>query len=210
MSVAVRNTCAILILWSMYKYLYILPCTAIHCPPLLLARLGCAGVGTSASMDLSLVGGGSGSSAASSLELPGLEVSSSFDRASLLRKSLDTHLLHSPLLGASRDTTADATTLLNNTTLMNGTALDMTTLDATALATTLDATALARTLDGTVALHADIALFNDTDVDQLTLEIEKERVHYLEKSRSLQTQLKELKDEIEVRRSLPASNSSVV
>lgn len=42
-------------------------------------------------------------------------------------------------------------------------------------------------------------LLNDTDVDQLSLEIEKERGEYLERSRHLQQQLQHLKSEIEVR-----------
>lgn len=41
-------------------------------------------------------------------------------------------------------------------------------------------------------------LLNDTDVDQLSLEIEKERGEYLERSRHLQQQLQHLKSEIEV------------
>lgn len=43
-------------------------------------------------------------------------------------------------------------------------------------------------------------LLNDTDVDQLSLEIEKERGEYLERSRHLQQQLQHLKSEIEVRK----------
>lgn len=49
-------------------------------------------------------------------------------------------------------------------------------------------------------------LLNDTDVEQLSLEIEKERGEYLERSRHLQQQLQHLKSEIEVRRSI-CSNS---
>ncbi|XP_053203979.1 merlin-like [Panonychus citri] len=41
-------------------------------------------------------------------------------------------------------------------------------------------------------------LINDTDVDKLVLEIEKERLEYLKKSRHLNEQLKDLKSEIEV------------
>ncbi|XP_045604208.1 merlin [Procambarus clarkii] len=41
-------------------------------------------------------------------------------------------------------------------------------------------------------------LLNDTDVEQLSLEIEKERGEYLERSRHLQQQLRHLKSEIEV------------
>lgn len=41
-------------------------------------------------------------------------------------------------------------------------------------------------------------LLNDTDVEQLSLEIEKERGEYLERSRHLQQQLQHLKSEIEV------------
>lgn len=49
-------------------------------------------------------------------------------------------------------------------------------------------------------------LLNDTDVEQLSLEIEKERGEYLERSRHLQQQLQHLKSEIEVRRSICRSN----
>uniref|UniRef100_A0A2P2I5D8 Moesin/ezrin/radixin homolog 1 n=1 Tax=Hirondellea gigas TaxID=1518452 RepID=A0A2P2I5D8_9CRUS len=109
---------------------------------------------------------------------------------------------------AFNDTTAfNGTTAFNDTAALdmtlqgitlNGVTLDITTLDAAALSTTLDATAMrVRATDGTDIL-ADLAHLNDTDVDQLTLEIEKEKAQYLEKSRSLQTQLKELKDEIQV------------
>lgn len=45
---------------------------------------------------------------------------------------------------------------------------------------------------------ASLDLLNDTDMEQLSLEIEKERVEYLEKSRNLQNQLKHLKSEMEV------------
>lgn len=41
-------------------------------------------------------------------------------------------------------------------------------------------------------------LLAHADVDQLSLEIEKERVEYLEKSKHLQNQLRELRSEIEV------------
>lgn len=41
-------------------------------------------------------------------------------------------------------------------------------------------------------------LMTDGDMEQLSLEIEKERVEYLEKSKQLQEQLKELRSEIEV------------
>lgn len=41
-------------------------------------------------------------------------------------------------------------------------------------------------------------LIADGDVDQLSLEIEKERVDYWEKSKHLQEQLRELRSEIEV------------
>ncbi|CAG2170059.1 unnamed protein product [Oppiella nova] len=41
-------------------------------------------------------------------------------------------------------------------------------------------------------------LLSDTDVEKLALEIEKERVEYLEKSRHLQEQLRDLKSEIQV------------
>ncbi|XP_076042758.1 ezrin/radixin/moesin family protein merlin [Oratosquilla oratoria] len=43
-----------------------------------------------------------------------------------------------------------------------------------------------------------LELFNNTDVEQLSLEIEKERMEYVEKSRHLQNQLRHLKSEIEV------------
>ena len=76
--------------------------------------------------------------------------------------------------------------------------IDVSTLDATVLGRTLDATAIGSRTGDASALQADVALFNDTDVDQLTIEIEREKVQYLEKSRTLQTQLKELKNEIEV------------
>lgn len=56
--------------------------------------------------------------------------------------------------------------------------------------------ALITTLNGHDLSHLD--LLNDTDVDQLSLEIEKERVEYLEKSRNLQNQLRHLKNEMEV------------
>jgi len=39
---------------------------------------------------------------------------------------------------------------------------------------------------------------NDREMEQLSMEIEKERIEYLEKSKHLQEQLKELKNEIEV------------
>lgn len=61
------------------------------------------------------------------------------------------------------------------------------------------------TLESTEALNSTYApdltsldLLNDTDVEQLSLEIEKERVEYLERSRHLQQQLRHLKSEIEV------------
>lgn len=41
-------------------------------------------------------------------------------------------------------------------------------------------------------------LLGDGDMDQLSQEIERERVEYMEKSKHLQEQLKELKSEIEV------------
>lgn len=41
-------------------------------------------------------------------------------------------------------------------------------------------------------------LISDGDVDQLSLEIEKERVDYWEKSKHLQEQLRELRSEIDV------------
>ena len=41
-------------------------------------------------------------------------------------------------------------------------------------------------------------LMTDGDMEQLSLEIEKERVEYLEKSKQLQDQLRELRSEIEV------------
>lgn len=207
-------------------------------------------------MDFGLLAGG-GSSNSSSLDLPPLQsvTDLSFDRTSLLRKSLDTSLMtsqqqqdynsHQLIMhhhqqqqqrlhqlntinnnnaNASGSNTSylDRSALATNQQLLfNGTSpLDFSLLDATAIGRTLDATALSRTLDVTAlsqtldataigksldmtamdgtALHADIALLDDTDVDQLTIEIEKERVQYLEKSRSLQTQLKDLKDEIEV------------
>ena len=43
-----------------------------------------------------------------------------------------------------------------------------------------------------------VDLINDTDVEKLALEIEKEKIEYLKKSRHLQEQLRELKSEIEV------------
>lgn len=46
-------------------------------------------------------------------------------------------------------------------------------------------------------LLADVPMTNGMDLDPLTLEIEKERVEYLEKSRNLQEQLRDLKKEIE-------------
>ncbi|KAG1691203.1 Merlin [Nymphon striatum] len=45
---------------------------------------------------------------------------------------------------------------------------------------------------------SSVDLIVDGDMQQLSLEIEKERVDYLEKSKNLQEQLKELKSEIEV------------
>lgn len=42
-----------------------------------------------------------------------------------------------------------------------------------------------------------ITLTNGTELDPITLEIEKERIEYLEKSKNLQHQLKDLKSEIE-------------
>ncbi|KAL7638306.1 UNVERIFIED_CONTAM: hypothetical protein RMT77_010870 [Armadillidium vulgare] len=45
---------------------------------------------------------------------------------------------------------------------------------------------------------SSLDLLNDTDVEQLSLEIEKERVEYLERSRHLQNQLRHLKSEMEV------------
>ena len=39
---------------------------------------------------------------------------------------------------------------------------------------------------------------SDTNIDQLNLQIEKERVEYLQKSKHLQEQLKEMRTEIEV------------
>lgn len=53
----------------------------------------------------------------------------------------------------------------------------------------------------TEPLPADLTsydLITDGDVDQLSLEIEKERVDYWEKSKHLQEQLRELRTEIEV------------
>lgn len=47
-----------------------------------------------------------------------------------------------------------------------------------------------------VTTHCD--LLSDTDVAKLALEIEKERMEYLKKSKYLQQQLRELKSEIEV------------
>ena len=116
--------------------------------------------------------------------------------------------------GISLDVTNLDATAIGNT--LDATAIGN-TLDATAISRSFDVTALGRTLNATAleksldmskmfsggdatVLHADIALLDDTDVDQLTIEIEKERVQYLEKSRNLQTQLKDLKDEIEVSR----------
>lgn len=46
-------------------------------------------------------------------------------------------------------------------------------------------------------LLGDIPLSSGMDLDPLTLEIEKERVEYLEKSKHLQEQLRDLKKEIE-------------
>ncbi|KAK7063193.1 Merlin [Halocaridina rubra] len=46
--------------------------------------------------------------------------------------------------------------------------------------------------------YASMELLNDTDIEQLSLEIEKERGEYLERSRHLQKQLRQLKSEIEV------------
>jgi len=48
-----------------------------------------------------------------------------------------------------------------------------------------------------VPLPFTTALTNGTDLDPITLEIEKERIEYLEKSKNLQHQLKDLKSEIE-------------
>ncbi|KAF0301895.1 Moesin [Amphibalanus amphitrite] len=45
---------------------------------------------------------------------------------------------------------------------------------------------------------AQYDLMSDTNMDQLNLEIEKERVEYLQKSKHLQEQLKEMRTEIEV------------
>ncbi|XP_076345628.1 LOW QUALITY PROTEIN: merlin-like [Tachypleus tridentatus] len=49
---------------------------------------------------------------------------------------------------------------------------------------------------GSNGISCDLTV--DTDMEQLTLQIERERVEYLEKSKHLQEQLRELKSEIEV------------
>ncbi|XP_015784229.1 merlin-like [Tetranychus urticae] len=53
-------------------------------------------------------------------------------------------------------------------------------------------------LNNIVTTPTSCELINDTDVEKLVLEIEKERMEYLKKSRHLQEQLRDLKSEIEV------------
>lgn len=52
-------------------------------------------------------------------------------------------------------------------------------------------------VDASVMSHVDHTLLNDTDLSQLSLEIEKERHEYQEKSRHLHEQLEALKNEID-------------
>lgn len=62
---------------------------------------------------------------------------------------------------------------------------------------TLDSSEVLVSTDGTHELTT-MELLSDTDIEQLSLEIEKERGEYLERSRHLQQQLRQLKSEIEV------------
>ncbi len=50
---------------------------------------------------------------------------------------------------------------------------------------------------------AGVDLMTDGDMEQLSLEIEKERVEYLEKSKQLQQQLRELRSEIDALKASP-------
>ncbi|KAK8734539.1 hypothetical protein OTU49_005870, partial [Cherax quadricarinatus] len=101
--------------------------------------------------------------------------------ATLLNSStphLPTALSHSLVVGSSNDVGIGSTGDLPDLTLGGST------------------DALSSTYVGHELTSLD--LLNDTDVEQLSLEIEKERGEYLERSRHLQQQLRHLKSEIEV------------
>ncbi|KAF2367130.1 FERM C-terminal PH-like domain [Trinorchestia longiramus] len=190
-------------------------------------RLNAVNAANSASMDFSLLAAGHGShEVLSSASDALLKSSQNFDRSNLLRKSLDSHLLDYSSLNPDRSkhngpsdvdlsaleetqlissleatllgkSAADASLLgksVADTALLNRLAADTTLLNRTGVA---DTSMMNKTAADATTLHADIQFFNDTNVDELSLEIEKERVQYLEKSRTLQSQLKELKDEIQ-------------
>ncbi|KAG7172894.1 merlin-like [Homarus americanus] len=114
-------------------------------------------------------------------------VNSSVLNASLLNASLlnsstphlpASALSHSLVVGSSNDMAIGSTGDLPDLTLGGST------------------DALSSTYVGRELMSLD--LLNDTDVEQLSLEIEKERGEYLERSRHLQQQLRHLKSEIEV------------
>ncbi|KAA0202072.1 hypothetical protein HAZT_HAZT011261 [Hyalella azteca] len=170
-------------------------------------ELNAVNAANSASMDFSLLAGRHGSNEVLSTPVESrLKNSHNFDRSNLLRKSLDSHLLDYSSVNHTHDRSKMVSPPVINLSALEETALNLeasilgkSTADTTMLnRTAADTTHMNKSSIDVTALQADINLLNDTNVEDLNLEIEKERAHYLEKSRTLQSQLKELKDEIQV------------